>query len=923
MKNKILLPLSIIFILVLPFIFYLNILPNIISSPKVIDFAQKQLDKTMGIKSVINNPVLKTGFSSVITLKVDALEMTSQKGKIIALDNFIITVSLKDIFSKKIILDELGADFIYLDLNRISDLTFKTNDKKAANDWNVDVYNSLIYLKKSLVMYRPNDDTELKFTADDLKVDNSQKQKRFIHFNLSADITKKDKFINFNIKDNNTVYFKDNHFWVKKCFLEMNKSKIFFDAVADRKKNYEIKIYSDKILADDVLTFIDSQIIENNLQEPLSYFKDIQGSFNFWLKITKDTLSGIVNLNNINCKIVPIANIPLNMRQGRILLTKDKITLKDFKGFYNNKSENSISMEGTVNDYLKSIDTKLTVRANVTNDFMKNYLSKMVNTPLELTGGSTKTKLELKAINNKIDMSWLFGLKKGQDILIDGMSVGSDNFAKGVNADMHYENNLLTIRSLDYYMIPEEILKKLSKDQLKPLLKFSGDVSISATTELKRLGFNIPRPLPSEILNLFIGQKIFKGGKISGNMNYVLSGNYPVLQGQLNMEGVAMPSQRLFIKDAQMKAQDDIIEISSKGGYRRSRYDIKGKLFNELKFPVVAKDLDLKVDNIDVEKFLVSANNQSSEAIKSEKFDWAPSGEAKDDDDDNPTFDIGNFVVEKGTLEVVKGNYKEIEFSNVKADFSLDRDSVFDISSNRFDIANGYSSAKINCNLKKHLYSLLLGVKDVDADLIAANLINLPREISGKSSGFIKLNTDDTLNLNGSMVFNIKDGIIQKVGLVEYLLTVATIFRNPLTMVSPAVLSDLINVPEGKFDKISGKLELKDNVIERMMIKSSSPQLSSFIVGRYDLNTSDATLRVYTKFSNRNKGFFGFLRNISLNGLANSIPLSRRNYSNYYAAEIEQLPDIDAPEKDTQIFVTKIDGDIEHNNFISSLKKIK
>ena len=89
------------------------------------------------------------------------------------------------------------------------------------------------------------------------------------------------------------------------------------------------------------------------------------------------------------------------------------------------------------------------------------------------------------------------------------------------------------------------------------------------------------------------------------------------------------------------------------------------------------------------------------------------------------------------------------------------------------------------------------------------------------------------------------------------------------------------------------------------------------------MEISDAILRIYTKFSNKNKGFAGFLRNFSLNSLANRIPLNSRNESNYYAAELEHLPAIDADEKDCQIFLTKVDGDVEHNNFISSLKKIK
>ena len=208
-------------------------------------------------------------------------------------------------------------------------------------------------------------------------------------------------------------------------------------------------------------------------------------------------------------------------------------------------------------------------------------------------------------------------------------------------------------------------------------------------------------------------------------------------------------------------------------------------------------------------------------------------------------------------------------------------------------------------------------------DIIASNLLQLPKEISGKAKGFIDFNTDNSMKINGSMKFDIVDGTIQKVGMVEYILKFAALFRNPLTMISPSTFSDLVNVPDGKFKNINGKLELKDNVIQRLLVKSTADQLSSFIVGRYDLNTKDTSLRIYTKFSNKRKGLFGVLRNISLNSLANRIPLGASNYDNYYSAELEMIPPIDADEKDCQVFLTIVDGDIEHNNFISSLKKIK
>ena len=65
------------------------------------------------------------------------------------------------------------------------------------------------------------------------------------------------------------------------------------------------------------------------------------------------------------------------------------------------------------------------------------------------------------------------------------------------------------------------------------------------------------------------------------------------------------------------------------------------------------------------------------------------------------------------------------------------------------------------------------------------------------------------------------------------------------------------------------------------------------------------------------------MRNLSLNSIARRVSTNSRNDSAYYSAELKFLPPIDADEKDCQVFLTKVDGDVEKNNFISSLRKIK
>lgn len=908
---------------VAPFALYLKVLPYAVSHPTFISFAEKMVNKYAELDVSIIHPELKTSLSPVIEFKVDELSVSKKGASLLSVNNFDTIISFKEIFDKNIIIQKLGADYIFADINKLMALGQTKKEGQKKSEWGFDFFDSLLYVKKSMFLYKVEPETYVTLKADDLRIDNTQKVLRYVHFNLTSDIRKDGKDLHFNFADRNAVFIKNKAIWVQNCYLIFNNSKIFFNAWADKKKNYKIEVFSNKIDVADVLTLIDSGIVENNLDEPLSYFKDLKGSFNFNVKLSNNDLKGIVNLNKISCKIVPLSNIPLLLQKGKIAMTKRDITLSDFNGYYNNKQANKVEMHGTVKDYLKSIDTDIVARAVVTNDFMLNYLSKMIGTRVELVGGSTKTKIDLKSKNNKIDILWLFGVKKGQDILVDGASLTPVNYIRGVKGDLHFENNLLNIKSIDYYIVPDSFTKEQAQ-KVKPVVKLAGNVDFSKPEPfVKNLGFEIPRPLPSEFLNVLIGDKMFKKGKIAGKMEMINGANFPYLNGNLSMDEVFIPSQRVFVKHGEMTTTDGMLNLAAQGGYRRSKFDFTGNLLNQIKFPIVVKHTNLTIDSVDVEKFIASANNQSSEAITSEKFDVKPSGEAKDNDDNTPTFDIGNFIVEDCVLHIKEGKYKDINFDDVKATLTLDKNSVLNMYSNRFAIAEGHSSAKVNCDLKKHKYNLKLGILDVNSDIIATTLLTLPREISGKASGLIELNTDDKMKLNGSVKFMIKDGTIQKVGLVEYILKFAALFRNPLVMISPSTFSDLVNIPEGNFDKITGTLSIRDNVVERMMIKSSAPQLSSFIVGRYDIEKSDATLRIYTKFSNRNKGFAGFLRNISLNSLANRIPLSSRNDSNYYFAEISQLPPIDADEKDCQIFLTKVDGDVEHNNFISSLKKIK
>lgn len=911
-----------------PFVVYLKVLPYCVSNDKVLDYVKNIAQKAYYVDLDIKNPVLKTDLSPNLEFSIDKFAVNSNKKQILNVEDFDIELSLAEILKKTVVVKRASLDYFYADVNKIMDLpAFKQPAKPQQKcDWNVNIFQSVLEIKNADIVYAVDKAVTLKLNANGIKIDDNI-SKKYVNYNVTADLLKGKNKLRITSSDNGKVYIKDKEkLVINNTAIFVNKYKILLSANADVKSNFNARLISKNFSIPYVIELLESQIVENNLAEMLIYFKNIDGNFDFDIKADNKNLDGKIKLNNLSFKLIPFMDLPILLNKGDVRFDWNKITLKNFGGYYNNKPFNKMDFEGTVKDYFKSVDTDLVGNAKVTDDFARNYMSKMFGTNMGMEG-SADTRVMLKSKYNKIDLTWLYRFKKGNGFVFDGEESTMNDLANRVLvAKMTFENMLLNIKSIDYYAADPD---KKSADARIPLLSFNSNIDFADNkTFVKDFELVLPKPMHSGFINMLMKQKLFKNGTFTGRMKVINTGKYPVLKGKMKIDKVAVPSQRLFIKEGEMSAENGLITFSSNGRYRRSVYNASAKLVNEIKFPIIVKDAELAIDCIDVEKYLRIFNNQTpSDAPSTDiKQTVAASTEkniSEDDDGDEQTFDLANLIIERCILKAEKGFYKDIHFANVAGNLTLDKNNILKLESNKFDIAEGTSSAKINCDMKNHKYSIWLALVQVNSDIIASSLLNLPNEINGKASGLMELETDDSLKLNGRIQFRVYEGIIPKIGLVEYTMKVASLFRNPFTMITPTVINDLVSIPEGKFDQIDGDLRLKNNVIQPMMIKSASPQLSSFIVGTYNLENQDAALRIYTKFSNRKKGIYGFLRNLSLNALANRIPLSSRNDSDYYAAEISQLPDIDADEKDCQIFLTKVDGDIVQNNFLSSLKKIK
>jgi len=918
MKKKILIITSIIFAVAAGLILsvYFLIIPALMSSQRILNCICGAINKSLPVNIEIEAPSFKTKANLDINLGAKKILIKKQDKNLFEIKNLKTGFDLKGLFLKRLVVNNLGLDYIYVDINGLSE-SFKANGEENQNiDWSVDLYDSILDFKKGLFLYSPNKDTNIKITTNNLNVDNTQKVERYVHFDIEADVEKfKKETLSFKIADNNKVLIKNKHLYINDCIFNINDSKIHINADASRKKGINLNFSSKKFDIKNVAKIIETDLILPNGSEILSYFRNLNGDFDFDIDILKEGMNGVVTLNNAKMEIIPLNYLPIRANKGVIKITPDTVSLNDFRGYYGSSVQNKVTMDGIIKDYMKSCDTEVTVNTTANNEFTEKYLSKTAGVPLTMKGDAW-TRIIIKSIYNKIDIVWISKLAKGNDILVDGASLTPTTYDRAVKADMHIEGKYLDLKEINYYIAQE--LNKNSKVQ--PVLTLRGRFDITKEIpDMKAFGFEIPKPLPSEFLNILAGQRLFKGGKFFGKLYIVNENETPVIKGKITSNDIRIPSQRIYIKEADLHTDSDTVHIAANGKFKRSNFVFKGDIKSSIKYPIVIRNLDFELDKMNLEKLMNSFNQTPETDIAANNLTDEGTANA---DDNVVTFDTNNIIIERCMFKLKEGSYKDIKFGNLAANLTLDKN-ILKLNSNKFDIAEGISTIKVLCDLNKHKYYLRLGVKDVNSDIMTTTLLNLPREISGKASGLIEINTDDSMKLNGQIKFAIKNGQIQKIGLVEYLMKFASLFRNPLVMISPSLISDIVNIPEGNFDKISGELYIDNNFVKLLKIKSSSPQLSSYIVGCYNLETSDAILRIYTKFSSKHKGAGGFLRNISLNSLANRMPLSSRNDSNYYEAELKHLPPIDADENDCQVFLTSVDGDVEHNNFLSSLKKIK
>ena len=644
-------------------------LPAYISSASFSNFISEQIKKNCGADLTLKGVNLKTG--KEIAFIVDELSLKKGENKLLELSKIDTLFSLETLFRGKIKVKKILAESVFADVDGLMELAPKEEkkEKKKSSKGILDFYNVLLGVKKCSINYN-KDNAAIDFQARHMIFDRTG-EKKYLHFDFDLNMSKNNHKISVSADDMNRFYMVKGAAYIVDFPVFIENSKIIINAKMARDGKYELNIKGEDFSAMDIAEIVNSNTVVANGSELLAPLKDITGTVNFNVKLINDKFSGNISVGEVNFKIIPLLDMPVKITGGLVDIGTKDIEFKEFEGYYNNKKTNILKMKGSTKDYQKTCDTKLFSDIHVTDDFFKNYLSKMLNTPVNLVGESG-SKLLIKSKNGSCDILWFFKLDEGEGFKFGDQSMVLQKHKTLFKVDLSVVKNILKINTINYYITSE------LKRGIKPIITMNGNIDMADNMKFLDLNLDIPNPLPSEFLNFLLGHRIFKKGEISGKMSVDNRGNYPYMEGECALDKVFIPAERMYIKSGKLIAKGDYIDIKSEGGFRRSKYKFDGKVNNNLTLPIVVKDMNLTVDNVDVEKILTQPKPVDREGnVYTALISTGAEGE---ENQEPQPFQKGIVAIEKCGLNVEKGVYKEINFGNLHANMTLDKEGVLNIS---------------------------------------------------------------------------------------------------------------------------------------------------------------------------------------------------------------------------------------------------
>lgn len=683
-----------------------------------------------------------------------------------------------------------------------------------------------------------------------------------------------------------------------------------------KKPLYNLEVKLNKFDLKELNNISKSAFLPASLKKQLAEYSDFSGSSDITANIKPMSLDGYIKLSNVKF-IHKKSGTPITVNNANIKLDSNRIIAESLNA---NIGDSPIYAEFIVSNLFKNPTINGYLTTKITEDFMDNYVNQKLSHPLKVKG-DIALNADISGNSDYLELAPVIKFNEGSDLSYLSTNLGDEEDTREISGNLLLTKNSLNIREIEYI---KYLTSQNKKTYPMNLALIKGNlIKKNNKYEVESLFVKTNNNLPTRFLNFMFEKSPLKHGTFNCSLFYKTNSNtnIPKIFGNIDFKNVDIPVYDTLIKDISIDSSKDLIDLDVKGMIFNSEFAISSSIANKLVFPVDIKNLDIYSKKFNCDKLLDTLTKMS--------FD---SNRHKDNQLSQSSFDIGKILIRDGHLKAEDVNFRSLPATNMKADFTLDENSVLKINDMDFDIAGGTLTGDSEYNFKERNFETTLTTKDVDANLMSGALFGMRGQIYGKMNSQLYIHTkgssqDERLkNLSGLVYFNLANGKMPKLGSLEYLLKASNVVKSGITGLTMNSIIDILNpIKTGHFSSINGSFTLNDGVAENVEIYSKGENLSIFVKGTYDLVNSNADMKVLGRLTKKMPTLLGPVGNASINSLFNLIPritLSEEDRSKFLK-EISRIPGLDFTNDDYRIFQAKIDGNINGNNYVSSFKWVE